>query len=86
VPDNYIKFNLIILISQKVDEHFSLFSVKISRKLGSDFLVIFRENMVHNTVAPMTYHYQYVCRIGETKHRFLPGYNHTMIGYKKISV
>ena len=34
--------------SWKVDEHFSLFFVKISRKLRSHFLVIFRENMVHN--------------------------------------
>jgi len=34
--------------SLKVDEHFSLFFVKISRKLRSHFLVIFRENMVHN--------------------------------------
>ena len=36
--------------SRKVDEHFSLFFVKISRKLRSHFLVIFRENMVHNKI------------------------------------
>ena len=33
-----------------MDEHFSLFFVKISRKLRSHFSVICRENMVHNKI------------------------------------
>jgi len=44
--DNYIFHEN----SQKVDEHFSLFFVKILRKLWSHLLVIIRENMVHNKI------------------------------------
>jgi len=44
--DNYIfRENL-----RTINEHFSLFFVKISGKVRSHLLVIFRENMVHNKI------------------------------------
>ena len=49
--DNYIFHEN----SRKVDEHFSLFFVKISQKLRRHFLVIFRENMVHNKIKNIDY-------------------------------